>query len=197
MQIYWRSLLAVVVSLLCGCGYTFQGSGSVLPPDVKTVYVPSVENNTTEAILTPLITEALRDRFDRFGAVTVVESISGADAELIVKVLTLKRSSDTTTSRTDNTLQQFSTLTLSAELRRVSGAVLWKNPKFTFTYSYGTSSQSVVTTSARFASGNLSSSDLSQLDSREVSRGQEQQVFGDMAEAVAKKIYEDAVVPEF
>ena len=196
-----RILKAVAVmgacAMCCGCGYTFQGSGTVLPPDVKTVYIPPVENNTTEAVITPLVTEALRDRFDRFGAVTVVESANAADAILTTRVLMLKRATDTSTAKTDTTLQQDTVVTLAAELRRMSGPVLWRNPRMMVSYSYGTTSESVLTTSAGFAGGAIGASDLGSLDSREISRSQERQAFAEIADEIAKRIYNEAVAPDF
>lgn len=182
---------------LVGCGYTFQGSGSILPPDVKKIYIPMVENNSTEPSLTTSLTEALRDQFERYGAVDVVEDLNSADAVLKAKILGLKRSTNTTTSKTDTTLQQDSSISVAAELRRVSGPILWRNPKMSISQTYGTTAGSVNTGSASFAGGSISSSDLAGLSSRELSRGQEAEVLSNMVEQVAKKVYEDSVAPDF
>ncbi len=190
-------VLSLLLGILSSCGYTFQGSGSILPPDVKKVYIPLVENNSAEATLTTQLTESLRDRFDRYGAVTVVDEINEADAVLNAKILKVKRGTTTSTARTDTTLQQDIVLTLSAELKRVTGPVLWKTNRMSITQSYGTTSGSVNTSSALFASGGLSASNLGGLDTRELARGQEEEVFNQMVEDAAKKIYEEAVAPDF
>jgi outer membrane lipopolysaccharide assembly protein LptE/RlpB len=189
-------LLLTIVSLV-GCGYTFQGSGSVLPPDVKTVIIPLVENATTEANLTTLVTEALRDKFEQYGAVQVVDSYADADAVLSVKILKLKRSSGSTTARTDTAVQQESTLILSAELKRTSGMLLRRSSQLSVSQAYGITAGSVLTTSASFAAGGLNASDLAGIDNRELSRGQEQEALTGMAESAAKKIYDDFVAPDF
>ena len=180
-----------------GCGYAFTGSGSILPPDVKKIYIPIVENNTTDSTLSNVLTESLQDHFEQYGAVAVVDSVAEADAVLRVKVLKIKKGSDTTTSKTDTTLQQNTVLTVGAELRRTSGPLLWKNPQFNVSQSYGTTAGSILTSSSSFAGGGLTASDLASLDSRELSRGQEEEALATMADAVAAKIYNDAVAPDF
>lgn len=190
-------LLILALSFASGCGYTFQGSGSVLPADVKKIYIPMVDNNSTETALTQLVTESIRDQFDKYGVVTVVEEINGADAVLKTRILKVSRKPRTVTSNTD-TVQQFDTvLTISGELRRSTGPVLWRNPSFTVSRAIGASSDVVTGTSADFASGSIGASDLGSLDSREISRGQEAEALERLATEVARRIYDEAVAPDF
>lgn len=190
-------IVLILISNLLGCGYGFQGSGSILPADVKRIQIPLVENNSTDSSLTSLITEALRDRFERFGVVAVVEEIGDADAVLKAKIIKVSKKSRTVTSTTD-TVQQFDTiLTMGAELRRVTGPVLWRNPTFTVSRAIGASGNVVVSSSADFAEGNLGASDLGGLDSREVTRGQEAEALEKLAVEAARKIYDESVAPDF
>lgn len=169
----------------------------MLPPDVKRIQIPLVENNSTESSLTQLVTEALRDQFERYGVVTIVENVTDADAVLKAKILDVDRKSRTVTSRTD-TVEQFDTsLVISAELRKATGQLLWANPSLSISKAVGTSRDVVVSSSADFASGNLSSSDLGGLDTREIARGQEQEALESIAQLAARKIYDDAVAPDF
>lgn len=189
-----------LISILClfgGCGYTFHGGGSVLPPDVTKVMIPMVENNSTEPGLGAIVTEALRDQFERFGALSVVDSYGEADAVLDAKILEINRATRAVTSNTDTALQYNTTLTLAAELRRVSGPVLWRNPNVAAMKSFGTTSNAVVTSSVDFASGSLGGSDLASLDDREVGRGQEREALMVLAEDIARIIYYEAVAPDF
>lgn len=191
-------LLLLLVST--GCGYTFQGSGSVLPPDVKRIYIPRVENNSAEFQLTSLVTESLRDRFERFGVVAVVDELGDADAVLRARILKIKRNTATSTSKTDTALQVDTTMTFAAELRRVSGPVLWRNTNLAVTKSFGSASAAVVTTSPQFAGGTLSPSDLASLEAtgtREVARGQESEAFNQIADEAARIVYDAAVAPDF
>lgn len=196
-----RSELSVILLSLClvvsGCGYSFQGSGSVLPQDVTKVSVPLVENNSTEPGLAPIVTEALRERFERFGVLTVVDDRKDADAVLIAKVVSVRRETSAVTSNDETALRYDTVMTLAAELRRVSGPLLWQNNRMVVSKSFGTESSAVVTSSADFAGGGLAGSDLAALDVREISRGQEQEALGQLAEEVAKQVYNQAVAPDF
>lgn len=186
--------LAVMAS---GCGYTFTGAGSILPPDVKRVYIPLTENNSTELGLSDVVTEALREQFDSYGVVTVVDSQNQADAVLRTTVLSVKRTTRSTTSSTDAALQLDTKLTISAELVRVTGPVLWRDGEISVSKSFGGDRNVVITSSADFASGSIGAEDIATLDPREVARGQEQEVLATLAEDAARKIYDDAVAPDF
>lgn len=189
--------LALIVFMLASCGYTFRGSESVLPPDIKTVYIPLVQNNTSQQSIDIFLTEALRDEFARYGAVTVVDSSLEADASLEARILRIQRETQTVTSATDTALQYLTVMTISAELKRANGITLWKNPQLLVAKSFGAESSVVVPSSADFASGGLASADLASLDSLEISRGQETQALEDLSQEVAGRIYESAVLPEF
>ena len=190
-------VLGVAAAMLWGCGYAFEGSGSVLPADVKRVYIPRVENNSTKTFLTSVLTEALQERFERYGVLTVVDNLGEADALLHARVNSVKRETRSVTTGTDTALQYDLVINSSAELRRVSGGVLWRESGMRVARSFGTTGAGVVTSSADFAGGSLGSGDLGALDDREVSRGQEQESLIDLAEELAKKIYAQAVAPDF
>lgn len=201
LRVRSRQLLFGILSVCCcamtGCGYSLQGSGSILPPDVKRIYVPTVENLTTESGLSNVVTEALRDRFDRFGVVIVVEDVSEADAVLKAKVLKVEKDSRTVTSVTDTVQSYDTTMTIAAELRRVTGPVLWRNTRMQVSKAIGATSGDVVSSSADFVSNTLGASQLGALDSREVTRGQEREALLQLAEEVAKKVYDESVAPDF
>jgi outer membrane lipopolysaccharide assembly protein LptE/RlpB len=198
------ALRPFVMTLLClalaGCGYTLQGSGSVLPPDVKRVWIPRVENNTTEIALTELLTESLRDRFERFGVVEVAEDMGDADAVLRARVTRVRRATGSVSSNTDTALQRDLYVAIAAELRRVTGPVLWSNSNLSVTRAYGAEQSVVVTSSPEFAGSTLGASDLSALGtggSREVARGQEDEAFAAMSDELAQLVYDSAVAPDF
>lgn len=190
-------LLALSVSLPSGCGYQFQGSGSVLPPDVKVVAIPLVENSTTTPGIDVEFTEALRSRFDRYGAVKVVEDRSDGDAVLKARIVRLQNRVRNVTSSTDIELELELVMTVSAELTRRNGQVLWKNPSFQTTESFASVEDVVVTSSSEFAQSGIGGDSLSSLGSREVSRGQQEQAITKLVNEAARKIYLSAVAPDF
>lgn len=194
----FRSLLVLLIAVaLSGCGYAFTGSGSTLPPDVTRIHIPLVQNSSSEPGIARVLTESLRDSFDRYGAVTVVDTDAEADAVLYTKITRLIRSADTLQADNERALQQQTTMVISSELKRKTGEVLYRNPRIIVTRNYGTQSDVVVTSSSEFAGGTLNASDLDKLDIREVSRGQEQVALNDLADQAAKKIYDEAVAPDF
>lgn len=195
-QKYWAVLL-ILVFCSASCGYGFRGSESALPPDVTQVYIPLIKNLSSEPGLEITLTEALRDEFERYGVLTVVDKRNQADAILQGSILSVKQETSTTTSNTDTALQLATVLRISAELRRTTGELLWKNEDLSASKVFGAESGVVVTSSAEFASGGLGASDLASLDSREVSRGQQQQALEDLSEDIAQKIYTVAVLPDF
>jgi hypothetical protein len=181
-----------------GCGYTFQGSGSVLPEDVKSVHIPQVGNLSPETKFTKQLTESLRDRFDRYGVVTVVESTGRADALLEAEIKQIQRATSTSTSSSDFALQNAITVTISASLKRKdTGQVLWSNQNMSITRVYGASGNTVVTSAPTFSAGALNAQDLNALNDRELARGQEKEVFALISDQVAQQVYEQAVMPEF
>jgi hypothetical protein len=127
----------------------------------------------------------------------VVESLGEADAVLNTTILSLRRDRTTVTSGTATALQFDSVLTLAVNLRRTSGPLLWENRALVTRKSFGTSSDVVVTSSPGFAGGGLNQGDLASLNTREIARGQEQQVLEDLALLAARLVYDQAVAPDF
>lgn len=191
------TLLAFLIAAISSCGYTFRGSGSVLPSDIKTVYIPSVENNSSEGGLTQVVTEALRDEFERYGALYVVNNRSEADTILSARIIDVNRRTRTSTSVNDTALQFETELVLSADLKRINGQTLWSSNRINVSSSFGTASNAVVTSSADFASGDINAGDLGSLNNREIARGQERDVLEQLAEKSARMIYNQAVSPDF
>jgi outer membrane lipopolysaccharide assembly protein LptE/RlpB len=180
-----------------GCGYAFQGSGTVLPDDVKTISIRPVENDTTTPGLGPRFGEKIRSRFERYGVVKVVDSTQDADAELITRITGINTRVRDVTSHTDIALEYEVYMTISAELRRRNGQILYLNRALITRGSYGGTSDVVVTSSSAFAQGDIGADTLGGLGSREVSRGQEEQTVENLMDESARKLYLDAVAEEF
>lgn len=182
---------------LSSCGYAFQGSGSVLPQDVKTVAIPLSENNTTTPGLGQRFAEALRSRFDRYGAVKVVENESAADAILLSRIDDLETEVKDVTSRTDIEVESELVLKVSVELKKKNGQILYKNTGMSISDNSASIADTVVTSSSQFAQGGIAASTLNSLDTREVARGQRAQAVEDLLDEAARRVYLDAVAPDF
>jgi len=198
MKQVWSLAVAILVGIVAsGCGYTFRGSESALPPDVKNIYIPQVENNSTKLGLSKIITDAIRDEFDSYGTVAVVDSQSEADAVLKVRILSVKDTTGATRSGSNTALQMQTTISLAGELRRTTGPVLWRDSAIQATQSFGADSSVVVTSSLDFAGGPSAAGDLAGLSGREVSRGQESNALSTLASNVARQLYDKAIAPDF
>lgn len=198
MRYIAHSISAVLLVLnISACGYQFRGSGSVLPSDVKNVYIPRVENGSTELGLADVLTESLREEFDSYGVVSVVEQQSDADAILKVRINDVKRTTSTVRADSNTALQMDTTMFIGGELRRTTGQVLWRENQMRVTKGYGADKSVVVTSSPDFTSGSISSSDLNSLSSRDISRGQEKEALASLSSDAARMVYDKAVAPDF
>jgi len=75
-------LLAAVLAVLSGCGYRLRGTGSSLPPRIKTLSVPMFKNQTTRFELDVKLTRAVINEFVARGRVALSADPSAADAVL-------------------------------------------------------------------------------------------------------------------
>lgn len=192
-----RVLLLVLLSSLVSCGYSFQGSGSILPDDVKSIDIKVAENNTTETGLGVRFTEKLRSRFERYGAVEVVDPGEEADAELVTSILSVSNQVRDVTGSSDIALELEMILTIKAELKMRNGQILYRNDLLQVSESFGSVSDVVVTSSSQFSQGAIGAGTLSTLGSREVSRGQQNEAIEEALEEAARVLYLDAVAADF
>ena len=82
-----KIIISSLVFVFVGCGYTFIGSGSSLPPNVKSVYIPFVTNLSSETYITPLITEALREEFEKMEDQVIIASSPSASKFILNIIL--------------------------------------------------------------------------------------------------------------
>jgi len=193
-------LWSVLAALSSGCGYNFQGSGTILPEDVRTVAIVQSQNETTEPGLAIQFTEALRTRFERYGVVKVVQEAGGADAILrssIKRVGTRVRNTTGATDQLDVEVDLELAFTVSAELKKKNGQILWRDDSKTVYQSFASVGGVVVTQSAQFAGSDQSASQLSSLNTRELSRGQKDRAMNDAMDEAARQIYNEAVAEDF
>ena len=193
MRVIW----ILILILSSGCGYQFQGAGSILPPDVKTVAISPTENRTTEPGLSQKFREALRERFDRYGAVKVVSDASSADAVLKTVIKEVSSQVRNTSGTTDQGVDQVMVVTISGELKKKSGQILWKTDNLQVYQSYAEVSGVVVTTAAGFAGSDQSAAQIGNLSSRELSRGQKLTSINAALEEASRQIYNSAVAEDF
>lgn len=73
---------AVVLAAAAGCGYRLRGTGSSLPPHIKTMSVPMFKNLTTRFELDVKLTRAVINEFTARGKVVLTGDPARSDAVL-------------------------------------------------------------------------------------------------------------------
>ena len=189
--------LFVLSAVVSGCGFQFQGSTSILPPDVKKIAIARVENDTTYSTAGFRLQEELRSQFERYGVVEVVDEPRFADATLYAKITNTDSRTRNVTSQTDVAIDEELFMTVSADLRRKNGQTLYRDGNILTTESFASVADTVVTSSSSFAQGNINADTLNSLGQREISRGQEDQSIEDMIAETARKVYLNAVAAGF
>lgn len=192
-----RYLFVLFFLINTGCGYTFQGGTSVLPSDVKQVFIPFVENDSTDGTFANLFTEALRDQFERYGIVEITEDRAVADAELLARVKSVKRTTRAVTSKTDVAQQFDTTVTIDAKLVKKNGTQLWANRNLQISSASAATQSGLVSNSVSFSGGLIGAGDLGSLDPRQFAKSQEQTALQKIAEMASVQIYNSAVAADF
>jgi outer membrane lipopolysaccharide assembly protein LptE/RlpB len=79
---------AAAVCLVCAqCGYQLRGTGSFLPPNIKSLAVPMFKNLTTRFELDVRLTQSVIDELVARGKVEVTSDTAHADAILLGEIV--------------------------------------------------------------------------------------------------------------
>ncbi len=128
------AFIAVVASVVSGCGYALEGRGITTDPSVKRVGVPLFKDNTGRVDLDARVTEAVVAELTQRGRVAVVKAATGVDAGVIGEILAYDNvpinftgGEGTVTEATRYAI----TLTVSVVYRKVGEAEpIWENDTF-------------------------------------------------------------------
>ncbi len=108
------------------CGYQFQGGGTSLAPEIRSVAIPVFANRTPQTGMENEITRALVDKFTATRRLFVT-SQSSADTLLTGTIKSFFTTSVTVTSATQVTTGYRATVTLEVVFQRKGdGKILWK-----------------------------------------------------------------------
>lgn len=131
----WMGMLALGV--LNGCGYALVGRGNSLPPDIKTIQVPSFVNKTTRVELEQQVTQAVADELVSRGRLRLVSTPK--DADVILRGSIESFGINPVAFNREGQATQYQVLvTARIELldHRKEDAVFWKNDHYRFTEPY-------------------------------------------------------------
>ncbi len=124
-------LFLPVLLLGSGCAYTFNPS---LPSHIKTIQIPTIENETIQAELSQEMTEALTDRFIADNNLRVVSG----DADAVLEGTVVEYQNRVLGIGSDNVAQEYVVfLKLSVRLRdRIKNKDLWSDEELSGRASY-------------------------------------------------------------
>ena len=134
----------LAATLLAGCGYALAGRGSFLPPDIRTVGIPKLENKSTFFQVEDVITEKIRAEFIGRGKYAVTPEALGADAVLTGEIISVS------VQPVGFTEQQLASRYLFTLAMRVQFAdartneVLWSNESLVFREEYELATRGTV-----------------------------------------------------
>jgi hypothetical protein len=142
-------LAAGLAAFPAGCGYRLRGTGSSLPPAIKTISVPVFKNETTRYELDVKLTQAVINELVARGKVRISADPAAADAILEGEITGFMASPIGFSS--GNQADSY-TITVMAKITlrpRDSAQPLFTNPSFVFQQEYevppGSSFESVQT----------------------------------------------------
>jgi len=133
-----RKFLIIISLILLGlsCGYGLRGTGSSLPPHVRTINVPMFENNTTRFQLDLKLTESVRDELTARGKVEITPDRTGADAILIGEIIAF--TVNPIGFGQDATASSYNIVVVAKIVLRdlVNNRILFSNPNYSYQQDY-------------------------------------------------------------
>ena len=130
----WGVLLAL--SLTAACGYHLRGTGSSLPPAVKSLSIPVFKNLTTRYELDLKLTRAVIEEMVARGRVAVAASPEQADAVLEGEVLSFSANPVAFTGQARADRYTITVTTKVVLKERTTERVLFSNPAFVYVEEY-------------------------------------------------------------
>lgn len=139
----FRLALLGLLCLLVSCGYHPAGSSSLLPPDVKTLAIPSFRNQTHTYHIETTLTRAVIREFNTRTHYRVVQSKDDADADAVLQgsVVSAELAPVAYDSVTGRASTGLATLIIKVTLTARDGRVLYSNPNFVFRDQYQISNE--------------------------------------------------------
>jgi outer membrane lipopolysaccharide assembly protein LptE/RlpB len=121
---------------LAGCGYGLVGTGKILDPSIKTLYVPAFVNKTTRVEIEQRLTQAVADEFVSRGRVKLVSDPKQADIFLRGSIDTFNLSPVGFVQGRATQYQISITANMELVDHRHDDKILWKNDQYRFVENY-------------------------------------------------------------
>ena len=187
----WFCTTGLVICLVgftvAGCGYQFAEQNTVLPEDIRTVYIEPFVDRTRDVGLGQEVTSAVRSEFYRVGQLRIVDRVEEADA-IVSGVIRSLQSHVLSVNRRDSVLQYEAILTSEVTLRRREpSAVLWRQV-LNFAEVYSGSRAAIVTTSSDFRRGTLDTLDVRRMTDVQLTESEARQTREQLINRFAREL---------
>ncbi len=131
------ALLSIAALLQLGCGYHTAGHAAQLPPDIKTIAVPSFKNETLTYRIDQMLTASVvREFTTRTRYHIVSDSSDDADATLRGTVLSTAVSPLTYDTNSGRAASVLVVVSMKVVMIDRQGKVLYQNPAYLFREQY-------------------------------------------------------------
>jgi outer membrane lipopolysaccharide assembly protein LptE/RlpB len=130
--------LTLILTLLTGCGYHAVGSATHLPPDVHTIAVQFLENNTQRYHIEVDMTQAVVTELSTRTRYTILPGKDAPDADATLSGVVLNETSApyTYNSDTGQTSSYLITLTANVTLTDRQNRILYQHQDYQFHQQY-------------------------------------------------------------
>lgn len=186
-----KSLLLLCLNLnLTSCGYQFVSESSLLPKEVRTIYVETFVNRSRDVGMEKELALALRGELYRRGQLRVVDQAEIADV-IISGVIRSVGSTTALVNRNDEVLQYESVLNLDVTLRRREpNEIIWRGQGMRISQIHAGSRAAVVTTSSDFRANTLNASDVRRMTDIQLTEAERKQTRDQLMERFAKDLHQ-------
>ena len=132
-----KILLCVLMILTTfHCGYKLAGTSSIIPAELKTIFIPDFGNKTTKFQASEFISNAIRDEFIQRTKLKLVNSITKADSKIEGKITGFKLSPVSYASDGNANLYEVLIVINLSFINLKTGEIIYKVSKLQFTDSY-------------------------------------------------------------
>jgi len=186
-----KSLVAVVIFALAGCGYRLAGEGAV-PEGTSTIGIRLFNNHTREVGLEVRLQRAIEDEFRRRGPLRVVDE----DAADVVLSGDIRRFTNVPVafSATDEAVQYQGVMQVGVRLLdRRTKQVVRQIDALQVSQDFGAVSGTVVATSPHFQRGTLDAVDLPNLTNVQLGLTRRREAIIDLVDQMAHDVYTHAM----
>ena len=190
------SLLTLAALCAAGCGYHFGGGGRAFAPELRTIGVEALSNDSREAGIEKRIALALEREFAMRGPFRIAPTPAEGDL-LLSGIVRQAVDRPVAFNSKDEVLTYQSVLTLDLELRRRdTGALLWQAKGLRETGDFESVASVIVTTSSDFRRSTLNAEDLGAFTDIQLAESRRRETLDRMLRSLAHDVY-DQIMEDF